>query len=171
MNDTSPRRPLVAAINDAATPTASPTPPVLEAPATASDPPPSSQLSQDLRSKLCVTIAPPILWGKPALRAPRRRRAADEVTSPPRRSVRQAAKSSSRASNPIVQAQNVLRAKLGEKPGQPTSARGGGLDFDDYLTMFDEPLSGSKREAIMKLFPVGCSINGVQLAEGVEAEV
>jgi hypothetical protein len=70
-----------------------------------------------------------------------------------------------------MQAQNVLMAKLGEKPGQSSSAQGGCNDFDDYLAMFGEPLSGSKREAIMKLFPAGCAINGVQLAKGVEAEV
>ena len=43
--------------------------------------------------------------------------------------------------------------------------------FDEYLALFGEPLSESKREAINMLFPAGCAINGIQLAEGVELEV
>ena len=43
--------------------------------------------------------------------------------------------------------------------------------FDEYLALFGEPLSESKREAINMMFPSGSAINGIQLVEGVELEV
>ena len=94
----------------------------------------------------------------------------DTPLSLPRRSGRLAAKSKCRAPNPTVQAQNVLMAKWGVRPLQPAQT---GVDdaFDDYLALFGEPLSNSKREAIRMLFLTGCAINGIQLAEGVKLEV
>ena len=94
----------------------------------------------------------------------------DTALSPPRRSGRLAAKSKCRAPNPTVQAQNVLMAKWGVRPLQPAQTGVDG-DFDEYLALFGEPLSESKREAIRMLFPAGCAIDGIQLAEGVELEV
>ena len=44
-------------------------------------------------------------------------------------------------------------------------------DFDEYMAVFDEPLSESKREVIRMLFPAGCAIEGIQLVEGVDFEV
>lgn len=44
-------------------------------------------------------------------------------------------------------------------------------DFDEYLALFGEPLSDSKREAIRRLFSAGCAIDGIQLVEGVDLEV
>jgi hypothetical protein len=70
-----------------------------------------------------------------------------------------------------VQAQNVLMAKLGVRPQQPTALTGVDGAFDEYLALFGEPLSESKREAIKTLFPAGCAIDGIQLVEGVELEV
>ena len=94
----------------------------------------------------------------------------DTALSPPRRSGRLAAKSKCRATNPTVQAQNVLMAKWGMQTLQKSLSGEDGA-FDEYLAMFGEPLSESKREAINMLFPAGCAINGIQLAEGVELEV
>ena len=107
----------------------------------------------------------------PRLRVPRRRRAVECTFSPPRRSGRLAAKSRCRASNPTVQAQNVLMAKWGlcQQDQAPQADAEG--DFDDYMALFGEPLSESKREAIRRLFPAGCAIAGIQLVEGVDFEV
>ena len=94
----------------------------------------------------------------------------DTALSPPCQSGRLVAKSKCRAPNPTVQAQNVLMAKWGVRPLQQALSGADGA-FDEYLAMFGEPLSESRREAIDMLFPAGCAINGIQLAEGVELEV
>ena len=95
----------------------------------------------------------------------------DNALSPPRQSDRLTAKSRCRAPNPMVQAQNVLMAKWGVRPQQPSTQSGADGDFDEYLALFGGPLSESKREAIRMLFPAGCAIDSIQLVEGVELEV
>ena len=102
----------------ARTPSRVPSPPVALSPtgaaaAVAPAPVSPSGISQCLQSQLCSAITDPILIEPPRLRVPRRRRAVECTFSPPRRSGRLAAKSRCRASNPTVQAQNVLMAKLG----------------------------------------------------------
>jgi hypothetical protein len=124
-----------------------------------------------LQSQLCSVIEVPILVEPPRLRAPRRRRAVAGPLSPPRRSGRLAAKSKCRVSNPTVQAQNVLMAKLGVGVQRPSAQTGTGNDYEEYLAMFDGPLSASKCEAIRALFPAGSAIDGIQLVEGVDLEV
>jgi hypothetical protein len=76
-----------------------------------------------------------------------------------RRSRRLAAKT--KASNPAVQAQNVLKQNLGivDKPQGPDS-----VDFDSIKAFFVEPPSPSKQEALQALFgldidPVDCELN------------
>ena len=54
--------------------------------------------------------------------------------------------------------------------GSDVAGRCGG-DFDEYMALFDGPLSESKREAIRMLFSAGSAIEGIQLVEGVELEV
>lgn len=127
-------------------------------------------VAKHIEEQLCTTIAEPILAEPPRLRVPRRRRAADAALSTPRRCPRLAVKSQRRAANPTVQAQNVMMAKWGMRPQQP-GAQTETSDYDDYLALFDAPLSGSKLEAIRTLFPAGSAIDGIQLAEGVELEV
>jgi len=70
-----------------------------------------------------------------------------------------------------VQAQNVLMAKLGVRQQDQASQADAEGDFDEYMALFDGPLSESKREAIRMLFPAGSAIEGIQLVEGVELEV
>jgi hypothetical protein len=70
-----------------------------------------------------------------------------------------------------VQAQNVLMAKLGVGVQRPSAQTGTGNDYEEYLAMFDGPLSASKCEAIRALFPAGSAIDGIQLVEGVDLEV
>jgi len=145
--------------------------PVGAATAVAPAPVSPSALSQYLQSQLCSAITEPILVEPPRLRVPRRSRAVESTSSQPRRSGRLAAKSRCRAFNPIVQAQNVLMAKLGVRQQDQASQADAEGDFDEYMALFDGPLSESKREAIRMLFPAGSAIEGIQLVEGVELEV
>ena len=70
-----------------------------------------------------------------------------------------------------MQAQNVLMAKLGVRQQDQASQANAEGDFDEYMALFDGPLSESKREAIRMLFPAGSAIEGIQLVEGVDLEV
>jgi hypothetical protein len=62
-------------------------------------------------------------------------------------------------------------AKLGVSSKQPQEGMGDDNDYVNYLALFEGPLSESKREAIRALFPAGCAIDGIQLAEGVDLEI
>ena len=70
-----------------------------------------------------------------------------------------------------MQAQHVLMAKWGVRQQDQAPQADAEGDFDEYLALFDGPLSESKREAIRMLFPAGCAIEGIQLVEGVDLEV
>jgi hypothetical protein len=137
----------------ARTPSRVPSPPVALSPmgaaaAVAPAPVSPSAISQYLQSQLCSAITEPILVKPPRLRVPRRRRAVECTFSPPRRSGRLAAKSRCRASNPTVQAQNVLMAKWGVRQQDQAPQSDAEGDFDEYMALFGGPLSESKREAI-----------------------
>ena len=70
-----------------------------------------------------------------------------------------------------MQAQNVIMAKWGLRQQDQVPQADAEGDFDKYMALFGEPLSESKREAIRMLFPAGCTIEGIQLVEGVDLEV
>lgn len=180
-DDNAADAPTLAAIHSDSSDRAVTPPPLVAAPAPAATdvtleaptdviPESPSVVTKHIEEQLCTAITVPILAEQPHLRAPRRRRTADVALSPPRRSGRLAAKSRRRAANPTVQAQNVLMAKWGAQPRQ-ARAQMESDDYDDYLALFDAPLSESKLEAIRTLFPAGCAIDGIQLVEGVEHEV
>jgi len=68
-------------------------------------------------------------------------------------------------------AQNVMMAKWGLRQQDQAPQADAEGDFDKYMAVFGEPLSESKREAIRRLFPAGCAIEGIQLVEGDDLEV
>lgn len=81
-----------------------------------------------------------------------------------------AAKSKRRASNPTVQAQNVMMMKWGKQQQHSLQSPAGTNVFDEYQAVFGAPLSESKCEAIRTLFPAGAQLEDIVLVDGLDLE-
>jgi len=90
---------------------------------------------------------------------PRRRaRAAAELPTPVRRSERLARKSRHRATEPALQAQNVMMKKLGLTSAScPPDA----TSFQQFVATFSSPLTTSQCEALDVLLPDGFNLPSV----------
>jgi hypothetical protein len=115
-----------------------------------SAPAPPPQTLDDFISTFKKQLEQPIILSPPRLRKTRTPRHVDDDGFVPKRSVRLAKKSAHREPKPEAQARKVMLKRIGL---EVDTVRPDEATFDEFQTVFANPLSESTREAMDVLFP------------------